>query len=395
MLQKFFKQFLEKEISGLQQADCYRQLREVRGASASRICFEGREVINFSSNNYLGLASSSFLKHAAMEAIESLGIGAGASRLISGNFTLHQELEKALAAFKRTESCLLFNCGYMANCGLLSSLADRHDVVFSDRLNHASIIDGVRLSQAQLVRYHHRNMDDLRHLLLSYSQRGNKLFIVTDTIFSMEGDLAPLPEIVALAKEFGAIVMVDEAHATGVMGEHGRGVVELMNLEDEIDIQMGTLSKAFGGFGAYVAGDALLIDYLINKARTFIFTTALPPATLSASIKALSIMENRPDLRDTLLSQAAWFRKKLREVGFNLLKSETQIIPLVAGDNDKAVQFSRELLSAGIYAPAIRPPAVPQGTARLRISLMATHTMADLEESFEQIQKIGEKLHLI
>jgi glycine C-acetyltransferase len=395
MLQESLKKFINSEISNLQTAGCYRRMKLTGSASNARISLNGKEVINFSSNNYLGLAASSFLRQAAAEAITGFGVGTGASRLISGNLTLHEELERKIAGFKMTESALVFNCGYMANCGLLSALGQRDDVIFSDRFNHASIIDGILLSKARLARYAHKDMDELRRLLISYQSSRGKRIIVTDSVFSMDGDLAPLREISSLAREFGASVMVDEAHATGVLGEHGRGAVELLNLEGEIDIQMGTLSKALGGFGAFAAGDSLLIDFLINRARPFIFTTALPPSVIAAALKALDIVQNRPDLRDTLLGQAGWFRRKLQEMGFNTLESETHIIPILVGENEPTLQFSRKLLGAGIYAPVVRPPTVPRGTARLRISLMATHTLADLEEAIDKIQKIGQELRLI
>jgi 8-amino-7-oxononanoate synthase len=399
MLQESLKNFIHGEIANLQAGGCYRRLNRTDSASNARISLNGKKVINFSSNNYLGLSSSAFLKQASVQALTEFGAGAGASRLISGNLALHEELERKIADFKKTESALLFNCGYMANCGLLGALGQREDVIFSDRFNHASIIDGILLSRARLARYAHKDMAGLRRLLVRHqssrqSSRGKRI-IVTDSVFSMDGDLAPLREIAALAREFDASVMVDEAHATGVLGENGRGAVELLNLEGEIDIQMGTLSKALGGFGAYVAGDSLLIDFLVNRARPLIFTTALPPAVIAASLKALDIVQNRPDLRDTLLSQAGWFRKKLQEAGFNTLESETHIIPVLVGENEKAIQFSHKLLEAGIYAPAVRPPTVPRGTARLRISLMATHTLADLEEAMDEIQKIGQELRLI
>jgi len=395
MLQESLENFIHSEISNLQAAGCYRRMKRIDSASDAKIFLNGKKVINFSSNNYLGLASSRFLKQAAVQALTEFGVGAGASRLISGNLALHEELEKKIADFKKTESAILFNCGYMANCGLLGALGHREDVIFSDRFNHASIIDGILLSRAKLARYAHKDMDGLRRLLIRHQNSKGKRIIVTDSVFSMDGDLAPLQEIVALAREFGASVMVDEAHATGVLGENGRGVLELLNLESEIDIQMGTLGKALGGFGAYVAGDSLLIDFLVNHARPFIFTTALPPAVIAASLKALDIVQNRPDLRDTLLSQANWFRKKLQETGFNTLESETHIIPILVGGNDTALQFSQKLLETGIYAPAVRPPTVPKGTARLRISLMATHTLADLEEAMDKIQMVGQELRLI
>ncbi|MGA1874615.1 MAG: 8-amino-7-oxononanoate synthase [bacterium] len=395
MLQESLKKFLEKEISHIKSSDSYRQVRTIEGASQARITLQGKEVINLSSNNYLGLANSSFLKQSAIKSLTELGVGTGASRLISGSMMIHREMETELAAFKRTEAALLFNCGYMANCGLLSALVNRQDVVFSDRYNHASIVDGLLLSRARVVRYAHKDMDDLRKLLTRYQTSRGKRLIVTDSVFSMDGDLAPLQDIVTLAGEFGASVMVDEAHATGVLGENGHGAVELLDLEGEIDVQMGTLSKALGGFGAYIAGDSLLIDYLINKARPFIFTTALPPAAVAAALKALNIVQNRPDLRDTLLRQATWFRKNLQDRGFDTMESETHIIPLLVGENEKAVQLSRKLFEAGVYAPAIRPPAVPQGTARLRISLMATHTLADLENALEKISQIGRELRLL
>ncbi len=390
-----FKKFLAEEKRLLQEKGCYRQMKTMDGASQAKISLNGKEVINFASNNYLGLANSNLLKQAVIKSLNEFGAGAGASRLLSGNLALHEQLEKILAQFKKTPAALLFNCGYMANCGLLSALSFRHDIIFSDQYNHASIIDGIILSRAKLIRYPHKDMAELRKLLIQNQQHRAKRFIVTDSVFSMDGDIAPLRDIVDLATEFEATVIVDEAHATGIYGKNGHGITELLDLEGEVDIQMGTLGKALGGFGAFVAADSLVIDYLINKARPFIFTTALPPPAIAAALKALDIVQNRPDLRDTLLQQANWFREELKNIGFNTLNSETHIIPILVGENEKAVQFSQKLVDAGIYAPAIRPPTVPQGTARLRISLMATHKMPDLEKALQILVKIGKKIRLI
>jgi len=356
-----FRQELEK----LEEQGLLRALREVNPSA-----------INLCSNNYLGLADHPALKKAAHDAIEKYGVSSCSSRLISGTTGLHKKLEEKLAEFKGAEAALVFNSGYAANVGIISALVGRGDVIFSDKLNHASIVDGCLLSGAELKRYPHCDMDALEKFIKGSDPYVKKL-IITDTVFSMDGDIAPLPEIVALAKKYDCMLMVDEAHATGVLGANGKGAIEHFNIKEKDIIQMGTLSKAIGSFGGYVAGSRELIDYLINKSRPFIYTTALPASVIAASIAALDIIKNEPERRKQLWANVRFFDKEAR----------TQIIPILIGDSKKAVDISRKLLDEGVFVQAIRPPTVPKGTARLRITIMATHTKKDLEYAIEKIKK--------
>jgi len=377
-----FKQGIEK----LKQQGLLRTMREVESAQGAHIVLDGKEVINLCSNNYLGLANHPALKEAAIEAIKKYGTGASASRLISGTSSLHKKLEEKIAEFKGTERALVFNSGYAANVGVISALVGRGDVIFSDKLNHASIVDGCLLSGAEFKRYPHKDIDALEEMLRKFSNairptQCARRLIVTDTVFSMDGDIAPLAEIVKLAKKYDCMLMVDEAHALGVLGKHGKGAVEHFGLEKEFKsenfIQMGTLSKALGSFGAYVAGKKELIDYLINKSRAFIYTTALPAPVIAASIAAFDVLESQPQLRKQL-----WDNIAIMGPG-----SQTQIIPVLIGDSKDAVNISKKLLEEGVFVQAIRPPTVPKGTARLRVTIMATHTRKDLEYALEKIKK--------
>ena len=371
----------------------YRQMRYLESPQGAHIVMEGREYLMLSSNSYLGLCSDERLKRAAYEAIEKYGVGSGGSRLTTGSYDIHRRLEQAIATFKGTEDAIVFNTGYMANVGTISALANRQWVILSDSLNHASIVDGCRLSGAETVVYSHRDMKDLQHKARAH--RGRLLLIITDGLFSVDGDIAPLPEIVTIAKQHEALVMVDDAHATGVLGPHGGGTADYFGLKDEIDVQMGTLSKALASEGGFVAGKRVLINYLANRARSFIFSTALAPATIAVSLKALDIIQNEPHRREALLQSARWFRHRLKEAGFVLAEGETPIIAVLIGDPDVTVRFSKELLERGIYVSAIRPPTVPHGTSRLRISMMATHTPADLEMALEHMEGIGRDLGVI
>ncbi len=385
------KIFLNTVLSRLQEQKLNRILRSVAGPQGAHIFFEGKEVINFCSNNYLGLANDPELIDAAKEALEEEGLGAGASRLICGNMASHVRLEKRIATFKQVESCLVFSAGYMANLGILSALCDREDIIFSDKLNHASIVDGILLSRAQWKRYPHKDMHALEEMLkesLGYKKR----VIVTDSIFSMDGDVAPLREIVALAKKYEAMVMIDEAHSFGVLGKQGRGLAEELGLEKDIDVQMGTLSKAAGSFGAYCCGSRALIDFLINKARSFIFTTAMPPSIAAASIRAMEIMEREPQRREDLRLNAALMRAGLQRSGFDTMGSTTPIIPVLLGDASVAVAFSQKLFDKGILAQAIRPPTVPENTARLRVTVMATHSRDDIEKALNAFREVKKEL---
>lgn len=386
-----------KELDALRAQGLYRRMVRVDGAQGPRINFDGRDVLILCSNNYLGLADHPVLKEAAVRATERYGAGSGASRLVSGNMVLHEELESRLAAFKGTEAALVFNSGYAANTGVIPALAGRGDLVFSDRLNHASIVDGCLLSRARMVRYPHREMDALRRLLEENRGSRTRKIIITDGVFSMDGDIAPLSELVSLKQEYGALLMVDDAHGTGVLGQGGRGTAEFYGLEAEIDIHMGTLGKALGGFGAYVAASREIVDYLVNKARSFIFSTSLPPSVLAAALAALDIVESNEglSLRKKLLNNADAVRNSLQAAGFNTMDSESQIIPLLVGGAGETMEFSRRLLEKGIFVQGIRPPTVPRDGSRLRLTVMATHQEQDLVRAVEDITATGNGLGII
>jgi 8-amino-7-oxononanoate synthase len=374
--------FIHSELKKLKDAGLYRRMRLVDGDQEATLIVDGREVVNFSSNNYLGIANHPELAAAAKAAIDRYGCGAGASRLITGNMTLHEELESKLAEFKGTEAALVFNSGFQANTGVLSTLVGEGDVIFSDALNHASIIDGCRLARAKTEVYRHGDLAHLE-LLLKKAARDARRLIVTETIFSMDGDEAPLAAIVELAEKHDAMVMVDEAHATGIFGANGAGVVAKLGLGERVLVQMGTLGKALGGFGAYVAGSRALRDLLINRCRSFIFTTALPPAVMAMALAAIDVVQREPERRAALWANCRSLKQGLRELGYALGASESPILPLIIGDADQCMQFSERLLEQGIFAQGIRPPTVPPGTSRLRITLMATHTRTQLDRAIE------------
>ena len=370
--------FIDSELQSIKDGGLYRRLRRVESDQDSTLTLDGRTVINFSSNNYLGIANHPALAVAAKDAIDRYGCGSGASRLISGNMALHEELEAQLAAFKGTEAALVFNSGFQANTGILSTLAGDGDVIFSDALNHASIIDGCRLSRATTQVYRHCDLGQLEQQLKDAPSSARKL-IVTETIFSMDGDQAPLTDIVELAEKFDAMVMVDEAHATGIFGANGAGVVAKLGLSERVAIQMGTLGKALGGFGAYVAGGAALRDLLINRCRSFIFTTALPPAVMATALAAIDLVTKEPERRDALWRNCRQLKQGLNQLGFEPGAGDSPILPLIIGDAGKCMKFSEQLLANGVFAQGIRPPTVPPGTSRLRITLMATHTAAQID----------------
>lgn len=382
-------EFLRKELSNLENIDLYRQLKLIESSQGPRVIIKGKEVILLCCNNYLGLANHPAVKKAAIKAIRKYGCGSGASRLISGTMTLHNELEKKIAQFKDTDSALIFNSGYHANIGVLPSLMKNRDVIFCDELNHASIIDGCRLSRAETVFYPHKDMNALEGLLKK-SVKFKKKIIVTDGIFSMDGDLAPLPEIVYLAEKYSAFTMVDDAHATGVFGKNGKGTVEHFNLSKKVDIQMGTLGKALGSFGAYIAGNKELTDYLINRSRPFIYTTSLPPAILAASMAAIDMIQSKPVLRKKLWKNVNYFKEGLLKRGFKDINSDSQIIPLIIGNSKKTVTAEKYLFSKGIFVVGIRPPTVPRKKERLRTTIIASHTRKDLDHALNVLQKMNE-----
>jgi 8-amino-7-oxononanoate synthase len=368
----------EQELAQLKASGLLRTLNRIDSACGPRVMIGDRQVIALCSNDYLGLASHPVLNDAVCTAMKHYGFGSGASRLVSGNVALHEDLEHRIARFKGTEAALLFNSGYAANTGVIPVLAGEGDAIFSDRLNHASIVDGCRLSKAKTFVYRHSDMDHLETLLQKACSANRKL-IVTDGVFSMDGDLALLPELVSLSDKYDALLMVDDAHGTGVLGDHGKGIAEHFGLENRIPIHMGTLGKALGSFGAYVAGDRGLIQYLSNTARSFMFSTALPPAACAASIAALDILEQEPERRERLRNNRDRLASGLASLGISMGNSVTPILPIIIGDADQALKAAARLREEGVYAPAIRPPTVPANTSRIRTTVMATHNDTDID----------------
>ncbi len=385
---------LADRLAELEQRGLYRRLRLVEGAQAGRVRLDGREVLMLSSNNYLGLANHPALTQAAQAALERCGCGAGASRLISGSMEIHHELEDRLARLKHTQAALVFPTGYQANVGTLSALMEPGDTILSDALNHASIIDGCRLSRASTLVFRHNDVDHAAELLASCSGAGQRL-IVTDSVFSMDGDIAPLAELSRLARRHDAWLMVDEAHATGVFGPHGGGVVEELGLSAAIEIQMGTLGKALGGFGAYVAGSRQLIDWLVNRARSFVYTTALPPSVAATAVAALDIVAQEPQRRRQLWDNTAFLAEQLAGLGYSLGQTRSQILPLIIGDAGQTMALAAALLERGIFAQGIRPPTVPVGTSRIRVTPMATHTRQDMQDAVEAFATAGKEVGLL
>ncbi len=386
-----------RELERLREQGLYRCLRTISGSQGAHVSLEGRDVLLLCSNNYLGLADHPYLKETAMRAIERYGAGTGASRLVSGTMELHEELEHRIAYFKGTRGALVFNSGYAANTGVVPALVGRGDLIFSDRLNHASIVDGCLLSRARMLRYPHRDMEALRRLLEENRPCEGRKLILTDGIFSMDGDLAHLPELVALKREYNALLMVDDAHGTGVLGACGRGAAEQCGVEAGIDVHMGTLGKALGGFGAYVAASREIIELLVNKARSFIFSTSLPPSVLATALAALDIVESAEGsaLRQRLMKHAGQVRSFLAAAGFDTLGSSTQIIPLHVGGAAETMAFSRQLLDSGVFVQGIRPPTVPRGSSRLRLTVMASHSEPDLARAMELIGTTGKRLGIV
>jgi len=386
--------FLERELAYLQENHLYRRLNRMDDAQAARTVVNGKECLLFSSNNYLGLTEHLEVKKAAREAVTRWGTGAGGSRLTTGNLQLHEELEKTIVRFKKTAAAIVFNSGYMANLGAITALAGKDDVILSDELNHASIIDGCRISRAKTTIYPHRDTQTLEKLLRQ-TQGYRRRLIVTDGVFSMDGDLAPLPRLVELAEKHRSLLIVDDAHATGVLGRRGAGTADHFNLEGKIHVQMGTLSKALGSAGGYIAGSRALIDYLRNKARSFIYSTALPPAVIAAALTAFRVIEQEPQIRENLWVNARYLRSGLKQTGFVTLDEETPIIPVFIGDAGKTMQMAEKLFALGVFATGIRPPTVPPGTSRIRVTVMATHTREHLDSALSAFQQAGQELGII
>jgi glycine C-acetyltransferase len=395
--------FLSDEIEELKRQDLYRPMRVLSSPQAAEAVFDGRELINLASNNYLGLATHPRLKQAAIEATRDFGAGAGAVRTIAGNMTIHEQLESKLAAFKRVEAVLTFQSGFTANTGVIPVVTGEQDLIVSDALNHASIIDGMRMSRAPRVVFPHKDVAALRELLRIAREKGNPetgkpyrlLLVVTDGVFSMDGDIAPLPGIVAAAEEFGAAVMVDDAHASGVLGRNGRGTVDHFDLHGRVHIQVGTLSKAIGVLGGYVAGSLALREMLIQRARPFLFSTSHPPAVAASCVAAIDVLLEQPELIDRLWANTRHFKAGLAQLGFDTGASETPITPVMMGDTARAQQFSRMLFEEGVFATSVVYPTVALDKARIRTIVTAEHTTEQLDQALMVFGKVGRELGLI
>jgi glycine C-acetyltransferase len=386
--------YLDSELNELRERGVFRWPRLLEGAQEPLARYDGHEVINLASNNYLGLANHARLKAASRRAVDELGVGSGAVRTIAGNMAIHKELEDELARFKHTEATLLYQSGFTANAGTVAALLGKDDVIVSDELNHASIIDGARLSGAEKKIYPHKDIAAARSLLQE-SRGARRVLLITDGVFSMDGDIAPLPDLVALAEEFGAIMMVDDAHASGVLGQHGRGTVDHFNLHGRVHVQVGTLSKAFAGQGGYVAGSRSLVDYLIHRARPLLFSTSHPPAVAASALAAVRLVQEEPELIERLWDNTRFFKKGLTQLGWNTGASETPITPVIVGDERLTLDLSDRLFTAGVFALGIAFPTVPRGKARIRTIVTAGHSRTHLQRALDAFERIGRELKLI
>ena len=386
--------FLAAELSSLREQGLYRRLRVLDGEQRATTTIDHRSVVNLSSNNYLGLTTHPKLRQRALEAIERFGVGSGSVRTIAGTMAIHVELEEKLAAFKQTEAAVVFQSGFTANAGTVSSILGRDDVIVSDALNHASIIDGARLSRATIKVFPHRDVAAARAILEGLP-RTQRALLITDGVFSMDGDLGALPELCDLADAFGAIMMVDDAHASGVFGRNGRGTVDHFGLHGRVDVQVGTLSKAIGALGGYVAGSRALIDFLCHRARPFLFSTSHPPAVAAACLAALEVLESEPELIERLWENTRFFKGGLGNLGFDTGVSESPITPVMVGEGGRAMRFSDRLFESGVFAQGIGFPTVPEGKARVRTIVTATHTREELQFALETFATVGRELGII
>jgi len=396
MSSTILEQFLNENLENLKGKGLYNMIDPLESPNGPIITINGKELINLSSNNYLGLATDARLKQAAREAIEKYGVGAGAVRTINGTLKIHVELEEKLAEFKHTEAAIAYQSGFNCNMAAISAVMDKNDAILSDELNHASIIDGCRLSKAKIIRVNHSDMEDLHAKAKEAKESGlyNKIMVITDGVFSMDGDVALLPEIVKIAEEFDLITYVDDAHGSGVLGE-GAGTVKHFGLSDKIDFQIGTLSKAIGVVGGYVAGKKNLIDWLKVRSRPFLFSTSLTPADVAASKKSIEILMESTELNQKLWENGHYLKKGLKELGFNIGNSETPITPCIIGDESTTQQFSKRLNDEGVYAKAIVFPTVPQGTGRVRNMPTAAHTKEMLDQAIAIYEKVGKEMGII
>lgn len=386
--------FLEDEIRQLRDQGSYSLVRVLQGEQLPVATIDGKRVVNLASNNYLGLTTHPRLRQAALKAIEEYGVGSGAVRTIIGTMTIHEELEQRLAEFKNTEAAIVFQSGFTANTGVIPAVVGEGDVIISDELNHASIIDGCRLTRTTRKVYRHKDMGELEQRL-EESKDARRILVVTDGIFSMDGDIAPLPSIVGLAERYGAIVMVDDAHASGVLGRNGRGSVDHFGLHGRVHIQVGTLSKAIGAMGGYIAGSCSLREWLIQRGRPYLFSTSHPPSVVATCIAALGVLETEPELIDRLWENSRYFKAGLTKLGFDIGRSETPITPVMAGDSARAMQMSQLLFEEGVFAQGIGYPTVARDRARVRTIVTATHTQEDLDRALRAFAKVGRELRII
>ena len=392
--------FLTDELNALKQKGTYFKLRVLEDEQAPVCHFDGRKVINLASNNYLGLTTHPKLREAALEATRKYGVGSGAVRTIAGTMKMHMELEERIARFKGVEACVVFQSGFTANAGTVSSFLGKEDYIISDELNHASIIDGCRLSRAKILVFRHKDVAHAEERLASVANLPGKKLLITDGVFSMDGDIGPLPGLCNAAEKYGAIMMVDDAHASGVLGRNGRGTIDHFGVHGRVDIQVGTLSKAIGALGGYVCGTRDFIEYLYHRARPFLFSTSHPPSVAATCIAAFDVLENEPELIERLWSNTRFFKKELGRLGFNIggvttPASETPITPIIIGDGRATMDFSKAIFDEGVMGTGIAFPTVPEGKARVRTIVTATHTEAQLSQALEVLGRVGKRMGLI
>jgi glycine C-acetyltransferase len=386
--------FLDQELDALKQQKLYRQLRVLEGEQKAHTTVDHKSVVNLSSNNYLGLTTHPKLRERALQAVRDFGVGTGSVRTIAGTMEMHMELERRLAEFKKVEKVVVFQSGFAANAGTVSAVLTKEDVVISDELNHASIIDGCRLSRATIKVFPHKDVDAARKIIKGLPASQRKL-LITDGVFSMDGDLGPLPALCELAEETGCIMMVDDAHASGVFGQNGRGTVDHFSMHGRVDIQVGTLSKAMGALGGYVAGTASLIEFLYHRARPFLFSTSHPPAVVAACLAALDVLLDEPEIIERLWDNTRFFKEGLQTLGFDTGMSESPITPVMAGEGSKAMLLSDKLFARGVFAQGIAFPTVARDKARVRTIVTATHTRDDLQFALDAFAAVGRDIGLI
>jgi glycine C-acetyltransferase len=392
--------YLTDQINDLKAKGTHFNLRVLDDEQAPVCTFDGKKVINLASNNYLGLTTHPKLREAALEATRKYGVGSGAVRTIAGTMKIHMELEEKIARFKNVEACVVFQSGFAANAGTVSAVLGKDDFIISDQLNHASIIDGARLSRAKILVFNHKDLAHAEEQLVSIKDQPGRKLLITDGVFSMDGDIGPLPGLCDLAEKYGAIMMVDDAHASGVLGHAGRGTIDHFNVHGRVDIQVGTLSKAIGALGGYVCGTRDLIDFLYHRARPFLFSTSHPPSVAATCIAAFDVLQDEPERIENLWKNTRFWKKELGLLGFDIggkttPASETPITPIIIGDGARTMEFSRELFKEGVLGTGIAFPTVPEGKARVRTIMTATHTKEELDQALEVLKKVGKKMGIL